>query len=323
MRAIRVHEIGGAEVLGVEEIAAPTPGEGEARVKIAAAGVNFIDVYQRTGAYKMPLPFTPGMEGAGVVDAVGAGVTGVKVGDRVAYAMQAGSYAEQAIVPAWKLVPVPDAVELDAAAAVMLQGMTAHYLAFSTFPLAKGQRALVHAAAGGVGLLLTQIAKRLGATVYGTVSTEQKAELARATGADEVIRYDQTDFAEEVRRFTGGEGLDVVYDSVGKDTFDRSMSVLRPRGMMVLYGQSSGAVPPVDPQRLNSGGSLFLTRPTLGHYIASPVELRRRAGDLFDWIASGELKVRIGERHPLEEAGVAHERLTGRKTTGKVLLEIG
>ena len=323
MRAIRVHEIGGAEVLGVEEIAAPTPGEGEARVKIAAAGVNFIDVYQRTGAYKMPLPFTPGMEGAGIVDAVGSGVTGVKVGDRVAYAMQAGSYAEQVIVPAWKLVPVPNAVELDAAAAVMLQGMTAHYLALSTFPLAKGHRALVHAAAGGVGLLLTQIAKRLGATVYATVSTEQKAELARGAGADEVIRYDQTDFAEEVKRFTGGAGLDVVYDSVGKDTFDRSMSVLRPRGMMVLYGQSSGAVPPVDPQRLNSGGSLFLTRPTLGHHISSPVELRRRAGDLFDWIASGELKVRIGERHPLEEAGVAHERLTGRKTTGKVLLEVG
>lgn len=323
MRAIRVHEVGGAEVLGVEEIAAPTPGEGEARVKITAAGVNFIDVYQRTGAYKMPLPFTPGMEGAGIVDAVGAGVTGVKVGDRVAYAMQAGSYAEQVIVPAWKLVPVPDAVELDVAAAVMLQGMTAHYLALSTFPLEKGQRALVHAAAGGVGLLLTQIAKRLEAIVYGTVSTEEKAELARAAGADEVIRYDETDFAEEVKRLSGGAGLDVVYDSVGKDTFDRSMSVLRPRGMMVLFGQSSGAVPPVDPQRLNSGGSLFLTRPTLGHYISSPVELRRRAGDLFDWIASGELKVRIGERHPLEEAGVAHERLTGRKTTGKVLLEVG
>lgn len=322
MRAIRVHEVGGADVLRIQDVPLPTPGQGEARVKVAAAGVNFIDVYQRTGAYKMPLPFTPGMEAAGVVDAVGEGVTGVKVGDRVAYAMHAGSYAEQAIVPAGKLVPVPDGVGLDVAAAVMLQGMTAHYLALGTFPLQKGQKALVHAAAGGVGLLLTQIAKRLGATVYGTVSTEEKAELARGAGADEVIRYDQSDFAEEVKRITGGVGLDVVYDSVGKDTFDRSMSVLRPRGYLVLYGQSSGAVPPVDPQRLNAGGSLFLTRPTLGHYIATPEELRRRASDLFTWIANGELDVRIGERHSLEDAGVAHERLTGRKTTGKVLLEV-
>jgi NADPH2:quinone reductase len=262
------------------------------------------------------------MEGAGVVDALGDEVTGVKVGDRVAYAMHAGSYAEQAIVPAWKLVPVPDGVGLDTAAAVMLQGMTAHYLALSTFPLREGQRALVHAAAGGVGLLLTQIAKRLGATVYGTVSTEEKAVLARAAGADEVIRYDQADFAEEVKRLTGGAGLDVVFDSVGKDTFDRSLSVLRPRGYWVLYGQSSGAVPPVDPQRLNSGGSLFLTRPTLGHHMANSAELQGRASDLFSWIANGELDVRIGERHPLADAGVAHDRLTGRKTTGKVLLEV-
>jgi len=323
MRAIRVREVGGPEVLKVEDVEAPTPGEGEVRVRVAASGVNFIDVYFRTGAYSTPTPFTPGMEAAGTVDAVGPGVSGLAVGDRVAYAMHLGSYAEQVVLPAWKLVPVPDGVALDVAAAVMLQGMTAHYLACSTFPLADGHRALIHAGAGGVGLLLIQIAKRRGAVVYTTVSTEEKAELARQAGADEVIRYDQSDFGEEVARLTGGKGLDVVYDSVGLDTFDRSLASLRPRGCMVLFGQSSGAVPPVDPQRLNSGGSLFLTRPTLGHYIATPEELHQRAGELFGWIRDGDLDVRIGETHPLERAGEAHERLTGRKTTGKVLLTAG
>jgi len=323
MRAIRVREVGGPEVLKVEEVEAPTPGEGEARVRVAASGVNFIDVYFRTGAYSTPTPFTPGMEAAGVVDAVGPGVTGVAVGDRVAFAMHLGSYAEQVVLPAWKLVPVPDGVGLDVAAAVMLQGMTAHYLACSTFPLADGHRTLIHAGAGGVGLLLIQIAKRRGAVVYTTVSTEEKAELARQAGADAVIRYDHADFGEEVARLTNGEGLDVVYDSVGRDTFDRSLAALRPRGCMVLFGQSSGSVPPVDPQRLNTGGSLFLTRPSLGHYIATPEELHRRAGELFAWILDGEFEVRIGETHPLEGAGEAHERLTGRKTTGKVLLTVG
>ncbi len=321
MRAIRVQEVGGPEVLRVEEVPSPEPGEGEVRVRIEAAGVNFIDIYVRTGAYKAETPFTPGMEAAGVVDAVGPGVTGLSVGDRVAYAMEMGSYAEEAVVPAWKLVPVPDGVELDDAAAVMLQGMTAHYLTHSTFPLEPGHRALVHAAAGGVGLLLSQIAKRLGATVYGTVSTAEKADLARSAGVDEVIRYTEADFAKEVDRLTEGKGVDVVYDSVGKDTFDRSMGCLRPRGMLVLYGQSSGPVPPVDPQRLNAGGSLYLTRPSLGHYAASREELLARSGDLFSWIGAGELELRIGETHPLEDAGVAHERLNGRKTTGKVLLK--
>lgn len=320
MRAIRVEQVGGPEALRIQDIQAPEPGEGEARVRVTASGVNFIDVYLRTGAYPVPPPFTPGMEAAGVVDAVGPGVTDVHVGDRVAYAMHIGSYAEQAIVPSWKLVSVPDDVDLKLAAAVMLQGMTAHYLTHSTVELEGGESVVVHAAAGGVGLLLTQIAKRCGATVYGTVSTEEKAELAREAGADEVILYTQKDFKDEVDRLTSGAGVDVVYDSVGKDTFDRSVACLRPRGTMVLYGQSSGPVPPVDPQLLNRGGSLYLTRPSLGHYAANADEIRWRAGDLFSWIGAGELDVRIGESHPLEDAGIAHERLTGRKTTGKVLL---
>lgn len=320
MRAIRVEEVGGSEALQLREVPSPEPGDGEARIRIAASGVNFIDVYTRTGAYSVPTPFTPGMEGAGIVDSLGAGVSNVEIGDRVAFAMQIGSYAEQAVVPAWKLVPIPDSVDLELAAAVMLQGMTAHYLSHSTVKLAPGQTALVHAAAGGVGLLLTQLAKQCGATVYGTVSTGAKAVLAKAAGLDEVIRYTEADFADEVHRLTGGKGVDVVYDSVGRDTFERSMACLRPRGHLVLYGQSSGAVPPVDPQRLNAGGSLYLTRPSLGHYMADSKELAWRAGDLFSWIGSGALDVRIGERHPLEDAGVAHERLTGRQTTGKVLL---
>lgn len=320
MKAIRVEKVGGPEALRIREVPVPEPGEGEARVRVSASGVNFIDVYTRTGAYPVPPPFTPGMEAAGVVDAVGPGVSDVSVGDRVAYAMHIGSYAEHAVVPSWKLVPVPDAVDLQLAAAVMLQGMTAHYLTHSTVELKGGETVLVHAAAGGVGLLLTQIAKRCGAKVYGTVSTEEKAELARGAGADEVILYTQTDFGEEVDRLTGGSGVDVAYDSVGKDTFDRSMASLRPRGTMVLYGQSSGPVPPVDPQALNRGGSLYLTRPSLGHYAANAQEIRWRAGDLFSWIGAGELDVRVGETHPLADAGTAHDRLTGRKTTGKVLL---
>jgi len=320
MRAIQVHEVGGPEVMKVAEVPSPTPGPGEARVRVAASGVNFIDIYYRTGAYKGALPFTPGMEGAGVVEAVGPEVTGVAVGDRVAWAMQLGSYAEEAIVPAGKLIPVPNSVELPTAAAAMLQGMTAHYLVTSTYPLKRGDTALVHAAAGGVGLLLIQMAKEIGARVIGTVSTEEKAALARAAGADEVILYSQEDFLPAVRERTESKGVDVVYDSVGKDTFDRSLQALRPRGMLVLFGQSSGAVEPLDPQRLNAGGSLFLTRPSLGHYIATAEELRSRAGDVFRWMAEGKLDVRIGESHPLEQAGVAHERLAGRATTGKVIL---
>ncbi len=322
MRAIRVHEVGGPEVLRVEDVQDPRPGEGELLIGVVASGVNFIDVYFRTGAYPATPPFTPGMEGAGVVEVVGPGVEGFRVGDRVAWSMHLGSYAEKAVVPAGKVVRVPEGVELELAAAVLLQGMTAHYLATSTWSIREGDRALVHAGAGGVGLLLTQIVKRRGGVVFATVSTDEKAELARDAGADEVIRYDRTDFREEVLRLTGGKGVDVVYDSVGKDTFDRSLASLRPRGFMVLYGQSSGAVPPVDPQRLNSGGSLFLTRPSLGHYIAGPGELQERAGALFEWMREGELDVRVGERHPLEDAGVAHDRLTGRQTTGKVLLTL-
>ena len=319
MRAIRVEAVGGPEALEVKDVPDPVPGEGEVRVKLAASGVNFIDVYKRTGAYKVPTPFTPGEEGAGVIDAVGPGVSGFSEGDRVAYAMHQGSYAERAVVPAWKVVKVPDGVDLKLAAAVMLQGMTAHYLAYSTYPLKRGDKCIVHAAAGGVGLLLTQIAKRLGATVYGTVSTQEKADLAHKAGVDHVIRYTEVDFAAEAKKIAGG-GVDVVFDSVGKDTFDQSLTCLRPRGMMVLYGASSGAVPPMDPQRLNSGGSLFLTRPTLAHHMANKEEIAWRAGDLFNWMAEGKLDVRIGETHPLAEAGTAHVRLTGRKTTGKVLL---
>ncbi len=320
MRAIRVEEVGGADALQLRDVPSPAPGEGEARVRIEASGVNFIDVYMRTGAYPVPPPFTPGMEGAGVVEALGDGVGNVAVGDRVGFAMHIGSYAEEAVVPAWKLVRVPDHVELDVAAAVMLQGLTAHYLAYSTVTLGSGQRAVIHAGAGGVGLLLTQMAKRAGATVYATVSTGAKAELASAAGADHVIRYTETDFAEEVHRVTGGEGVHVVYDSVGKDTFDGSMSCIMPRGHLVLFGQSSGAVPPVDPQRLNAAGSIYLTRPSLAHYAATVEEIGWRAGELFSWIRSGELDVRISETHRLQDAGLAHDRLTGRKTTGKVLL---
>lgn len=320
MKAVRVHQIGGPEALHYEDVPLPEPGVGEARVKIEAVGLNFVDVYQRKGLYRNPLPLTPGNEAAGVVDAVGPQVTEVQVGQRAAYAMRIGAYAEYAIVPAWTLVPVPDSISTQQAAAVLLQGLTAHYLCFSTFPLKAGDTALVHAAAGGVGLLLVQIAKRIGARVIGTVSTEEKAQLAREAGADEIIFYTQADFETETRRLTDNRGVDVVYDSVGKDTFDKSLNCLRPRGMLVLYGQSSGPVAPVDPQILNAKGSLFLTRPSLGHYIADRAELLQRSNDLFAWMQAGELKVRIDTTFMLADAANAHRYIEGRQTKGKVLL---
>lgn len=322
MKAIRVHAHGGPEVLTLTEVEERRPGKGEARVAIKAAGVNFIDIYHRTGLYRLELPVTPGMEGAGAVDAIGEGVTEVAVGDRVAYAMELGSYAESAIVPAWKLVPLPPGVGFEHGAATMLQGMTAHYLTHSTFPLQPGHRALVHAAAGGVGLLLIQMAKRRGATVYGTVSTPEKAELAREAGADEVILYTQTDFAAEVKRLTGGKGVHVVYDSVGKETFDKSLTCLVPRGYLVSFGQSSGPVPPLDTQLLNRNGSLFLTRPTLAHYALDRAELLGRARDLFSWITSGDLRLRIDSMFPLAQAAEAHRMLEGRASTGKIVLTV-
>lgn len=320
MKAIRVHQNGGPEVLSYEDVPLPEPGPGEVRVKIEAAGLNFVDVYKRKGLYKGSLPMTPGEEAAGVVDSVGPDVTDIQVGQRVAYAQSMGSYAEYAVVPAQTLVPVPDNVELRDAAAVILQGMTAHYLCYSTYPLRAGDTALVHAAAGGVGLLLVQIAKGLGARVIGTVSTEEKAQLAREAGADEVILYTQVDFETETRRLTDGHGVEVVYDSVGKDTFDRSLNCLRPRGFMVLYGQSSGPVPPFDPQILNARGSLYLTRPSMGHYLASRTELLQRAGDLFQSMLDGNLQVRVDTAFPLAEAAEAHRYIEGRRTKGKVLL---
>lgn len=320
MRAIRVHETGGPEALRVEEVPLPEPGEGQVRLRVEAIGVNFIDIYERTGQYKKALPFIPGSEAGGVVDAVGPGVTEIRVGDRVAYTNVPGAYAEYTVAPANRVVRVPEGVDTKTAAAVMLQGMTAHYLTHSTYPLKSGDTALIHAAAGGVGLLLVQMAKRLGARVIGTAGTEEKVALARHAGADDVILYTQEDFEEATKRLTGGRGVDVVYDSVGKTTFDHSLNCLRPRGYLVLFGQSSGAVSPVDPQTLNAKGSLFLTRPTLAHYIATRDELEWRARDLFTWIAAGELSVRIGREFPLEQAGAAHEALAGRQTTGKVLL---
>jgi NADPH2:quinone reductase len=320
MKAVRVHQNGGPEVLRYEEIPVPEPGAGEARVKIEAIGLNYIDIYQRTGLYPLKVPFTLGMEGAGIVDAVGANVVEVKEGDHVAYSMHLGSYAEYAVVPAWKLVPLPRSVDSRSAAAVMLQGMTAHYLTHSTYPLKQGETALVHAAAGGVGLLLIQVAKRTGATVFGTVSTEEKAKLAREAGTDEVILYTQTDFLTEVQRLTNGAGVHVVYDSVGKDTFEKSLDCLRPRGYLVLFGNSSGPVPLFDLGRLAAKGSLFVTRPTLIHYASNREELLQRSGDLFKWIANGELKLRIDRSFSLSEAAEAQRQLEGRKTTGKVLL---
>lgn len=320
MKTIRVHNHGGPEVLTYEDVPMPEPKTGEARVKIEASGLNFIDIYHRTGLYPLKTPFTLGMEGAGIVDAVGDGVTEVKKDERVAYAMVPGSYAEFAIVPAAKLVPVPGNIDAKTAAAIMLQGMTAHYLTHSTYQLKKGDTTLVHAAAGGAGLLLVQLAKMRGARVIGTVSTETKAELARQAGADELILYTQSDFLAEVKKITGGQGVHVVYDSVGATTFDKSLDCLKPRGYLVLFGQSSGPVPPFDPGKLSAKGSLFLTRPTLAHYTLDRAELLQRAGDLFSWIQSGALKPRIERVFPLKDAADAQRQLEARKTTGKVLL---
>ena len=322
MKAIRVHEFGGPEVLRYEDIAVPEPGPGQARVKVAAAGVNYIDIYYRTGQYKSSPPLTLGQEAAGVVDAVGPEVSEVRVGDRVAHAPEQGAYAEYAVVPAWRLVAVPDNVDLKVAAAAMLQGLTAHFLSHSTYPVKQGDTVLIHAGAGGVGGLLVQMTRGLGARVIATVSSEEKAREARESGADEVILYTQTDFAAETKRLTGGRGVDVVYDSVGKDTFWGSLDSLRRRGYMVLFGQSSGAVEPIDPQVLNAKGSLYLTRPTIGHYVADRAELLWRAEDLFKWIAAGELKVRVAATYPLAEAAEAHRFLESRQAKGKVLLEV-
>lgn len=320
MQAIRIHELGDPSVLRVENVDVPTPGAGQALVKIEAIGVNFLEVYQRTGVYKTALPATLGGEAAGVVEAVGAGVSGIRRGDRVASINVLGAYAEYALAPADRLVPLPDKVTTRQAAAVLLQGMTAQYLTASTFPLARGQSCLVHAAAGGVGLLLCQVAKRRGARVIGTVSTEEKAALAREAGADDVILYTQSDFEAEVKRLTGGTGVHVVYDSVGRTTFAKGLNCLSRRGMMVLYGQSSGPVEPVDPQILNHRGSLFLTRPALAHYTAERGELFERATEVLEWVADGSLTVRIGRELPLAQAAEAHRELEGRRTTGKVLL---
>lgn len=319
MKAIQVKQPGGAEALELVDLPVPQPKANEAVVKLAASGVNFIDVYQREGRYKVPLPFVAGQEGSGTVTAIGADVKSIKVGDLVAWTSVQGGYTEYAAVPADRLVLIPVGVSDREAAAVMLQGMTAHYLAYSAFPLKPGDTALVHAAAGGVGLLLVQLARHIGARVIGTVSTEEKAKLAQEAGANEIIFYTKTDFEAETKRLTNGKGVDVVYDSVGKTTFEKGLNVLRPRGMMVLFGGSSGAVPPFDPIGL-SKGSLYLTRPTLGHYIASRSELEERASSLFDMIAAKKLKLRIEHIYPLAGAAQAHRDLESRKTTGKLLL---
>jgi NADPH2:quinone reductase len=320
MKAVRIHTPGGPEVLRYEDVAEPTPKAGEAVVKIDAAGINYIDVYRRSGLYKVDLPYTAGLEGGGTVTAVGEGVATVKVGDKVAYTGVPGAYAQYAAVPAAQLVTLPAGVTTRQGAAAMLQGMTAHYLACSTYPLKAGDTCLVHAAAGGVGLLLCQIAKLRGARVIGTVSTEDKAKLARAAGADEVILYTRQDFEAEVKRLTGGKGVQVVYDSVGKTTFDKGFNCLVPRGMMVLYGQSSGPIGPFDLQILNAKGSLFVTRPSLGHYTATRDELVQRAGELLGWIGARKLALRMEFEFPLAEAAEAHRALEARRTTGKVLL---
>ncbi|MPZ80402.1 MAG: zinc-binding dehydrogenase [Actinophytocola sp.] len=318
--AVVVRATGGPEVLEPAQVEPPVPGTGEVLVDVAAAGVNYIDTYHRRGIYPKDLPFTPGVEGAGVVCAVGPDVTDIAVGDHVAWADAAGSYARRAVVPATKAFTVPDGIDDETAAAAMLQGVTAHYLVTSTYPVKPGDTVLVHAAAGGVGLLLVQAAKSRGGRVIGTVSTAAKEELAREAGADEVIRYTETDFAEEVARLTGGAGVAAVYDGVGKDTFDRSLASLARRGTLALFGASSGAVPPVDPQRLNAAGSVFLTRPTLAHHIATAEEFRWRCDELFAAISAGRINVRVGHRYPLADARKAHEDLEGRRTTGKLLL---
>ncbi|HUC28688.1 MAG TPA: quinone oxidoreductase [Candidatus Acidoferrum sp.] len=320
MKAIQVKQTGGPEVMETVELPLPQPKPNEALVKLAAAGVNFIDVYHREGRYKVPLPFVLGQEGAGVVTAVGTEVRSIKTGDHVAWAGLLGAYAEYDAVPADRLVPIPAGVTDQQAAAAMLQGMTAHYLCHDTYALKRGDTALVHAAAGGVGLLLTQMAHNIGARVIATVSTEEKSKLARAAGADEIIFYTQSDFEAETKRLTGGKGVDVVYDSVGKTTFEKGLNILRPRGMMVLFGGTSGPVPPLDLIVLSQKGSLFVTRPTLGHYTITRDELMSRAGAVFGMIAAGKLKLRIEHIYPLAQAQQAHRDLEGRKTTGKLLL---
>lgn len=320
MKAIQVKQVGGPEALQLVEIPIPQPKAAEAVVRVAAAGVNFIDVYHREGRYKHPLPFVIGQEGAGEVSAVGSEVKSIRVGDRVAWTSVMGSYTEYVAVPAERLVPIPGGVSEQDAAATMLQGMTAHYLSHDTFPLQQGQTALIHAAAGGVGLLLVQMAYNIGARVIGTVSTEEKATLARAAGAHDVILYTQQDFETETKRLTGGQGVHVVYDSVGKTTFEKGLNVLRPRGYMVLFGGSSGPVPPIDLIVLSQKGSLFVTRPSLVNYIASREELVSRSSAVFKMIADGKLKLRSEHTYPLADAAQAHRDLESRKTTGKVLL---
>lgn len=320
MKAVRVHAPGGPEAMKLEDVPEPTPKAGEAVVKVDAAGLNYIDVYQRSGLYKLDMPLTLGLEAGGTVTAVGQGVTEVKPGDRVAYTGVPGAYAQYAAVPAARLVVLPQGVSSRQGAAAMLQGMTAHYLACTTYPLKNGDTCLVHAAAGGVGLLLCQMAKMRGARVIGTVSTEEKAKLAREAGADEVILYTKQDFEAEVKRITGGKGLQVVYDSVGKTTFEKGFNILAPRGMMVLYGQSSGTVAPLDVGILAAKGSLFLTRPSLFAYTATREELVQRAGDVLGWIRDGKLRLRMEFEFPLKDVAEAHRALEGRKTTGKVLL---
>ncbi len=320
MHAIQVKQLGGTEVLEYVELEEPKPKRGEALVRLETIGVNFIDVYHRTGLYKLPLPCTPGSEGAGVVEEVGEGVTEVRKGDRVAYAMVRGAYAEYAVVPAEMLVPIPSGVDFKTAAAAMLQGMTAHYLAISTYPLKNGDIALVHAGAGGVGGLLVQVAKMRGARVLTTVSTEQKGKIARDDGADEVIRYTEADFESETMRLTDNKGVNVVYDSVGKTTFDKSLNCVTRRGMLALFGQSSGPVPPFDPARLAKNG-IYLTRPSLAHYIADRRELLWRADEVLSWIHEGRLKLRIDREIPLRDVAEAHRLLEGRRAMGKLLLK--
>jgi NADPH2:quinone reductase len=323
MQAVRLHATGTPDALRVEAVPVPVPGAGEALVRVEAAGINFIDVYKRTGLYPVPLPATLGEEGAGIVASVGAGVSDLAAGDRVAWAGTLGSYAEFVLVRAGKLVRIPESIDTRTAAAVMLQGMTAHYLATSTYPLRRGDTCLIHAAAGGVGLLLVQMARRAGARVLATAGTEEKAALAREAGAHDVIVYTREDFVAETKRLTDGRGVQVVYDSVGRATFLPGLDVLTPRGMMVLFGQSSGPVDPIDPQLLARKGSLFLTRPILAWYTATPEELRQRADDIFAWVGAGQVAVRIGAEFPLEQAAEAHRALEGRRTTGKVLLRLG
>ncbi|MBK5187296.1 MAG: quinone oxidoreductase [Gemmatimonadaceae bacterium] len=322
MRGIQIRRYGGPEVLEYGELPDPAPGPGEALVRVRIAGVNFTDVYQRTGAYPGALPFTPGVEGVGTIEKLGSGVTSVQVGDRVGWVMIKGGYAELAAIPADRLVPIPASIDDRTAVATLLQGMTAHFLLRDCYRVSKGEWILIHAAAGGVGLLMTQIAHRIGARIIGTTSTEDKAALAREAGADEIVLYTKEDFQQAARRITGSAGVSVVYDSVGKTTFDKSLDSLRPRGYMVLFGASSGPAPSIDPQILNRKGSLFLTRPTLGNYISTREELLGRAAELFEWVAKGELQMRAEHDYPLADAARAHEDIEARRTTGKILLTI-